>query len=330
MQLGDCKNDKTAVVIDGYSYIFRSFYSVPSLIAANGLNVNAVFGFFNHIFGLIAVLKPTFVYIALDSKGIGFRDELYGDYKANRASCPDELKHQFDIIKNGIIACGLYPIFKHGTEADDIIASIAKFNKELGVQSIICSKDKDLMQLVENKFTYLYEDKQKIFIDEDFVFAKFGVAPKYIADYLALVGDSSDNIPGAKNIGPKKAAALIAKFGSVEQIYQNIEEIEQSVKTLLLQSRQSVELSKQLTSLAFIDDLVDDLSKANIANLNLDGGMSFFDSLGMQSVKTRFKNLCSNLLLVKQSLPDKANGAKSSQLSNPHSSLQDCEQGSLF
>ncbi len=325
MQLGDYKNDKTAIVIDGYSYIFRSFYSVPSLITHDGLNVNAVFGFFNHIFGLISVLKPKFVYIALDSKGAGFRDELYTDYKANRASCPDELKHQFDIVKNGIIACGLYPVFKYGTEADDIIASIAKFNKDIGIKSIICSKDKDLMQLVENHITCIYEDKQKILIDEDFVFAKFGVPPRYIADYLALVGDSSDNIPGAKNIGPKKAAALIAKFGSVEQIYQNIENIEEGIKVLLLQSRQSVELSKQLTSLAFIDGLTQDASRANIANLNLAGGSEFFDSLDMQSVKTRFKNLVSNLSLgiVASSPPQKIN-------SNLNSKQSDGRQDSLF
>ena len=291
---------KTALIVDGYAYIFRSFYSVPSLKTKLGVEVNAVFGFFNHIIGLILNLNPDYVFIALDSKESGFRDEIFEAYKANRPSCPVELKHQFDIIKTGIESCGLKVVQKHGVEADDMIASLAFFVESKNIKGIICSKDKDLMQLIKDDKIEFYDDKQKTFIKEADVMCKFGVPPKYISDYLALVGDSADNIPGAKNIGPKKAATIITAHGSIENIYNNIHLLSEDVKKLLEDSKENVLMSKRLTSLMQQADIIEDIEFANLSGLNLDGGSEFFKSLGMASVKTRFTNLVASLNPVTQ------------------------------
>lgn len=208
-------------LVDISSFIFRAFYAIRALSNSKGVPTNAVYGVATMLQRLIEERKPSHVAVLYDSKEPSFRETAYKEYKANRSAPPDDLIPQFDMIERLIKEMGIHSYRKSGVEADDLIASVARQWRKRHPQSkvYIVTGDKDLMQLVDEQIQVLDTMNNK-FYDVAAVTEKFGVSPVQIRDYLALIGDSSDNIPGVPSIGPKSAVALIQEYGSVEKILE--------------------------------------------------------------------------------------------------------------
>lgn len=239
------------VLIDAYSIVFRAFYSVPPLTRADGVPVGAVYGFMTILINVINRLVPDYLVVAFDAGGETFRHEEYREYKANRLEAPAELKPQFSIVREAVTAMGLCQIEKRGYEADDIIATLVKtYQQEPDLEIVIVSGDKDLMQLVTDTVR-MYDAHKEQLLGVNEVIQKFAVAqPSQILDVLALMGDSSDNVPGVPGIGPKSAAELVTKFGSVEGIYAHLAELPKNKRyEKLLEFKDQAFLSKTLVTL---------------------------------------------------------------------------------
>ncbi len=221
---------KKIYLIDGNSFIYRMFFALPEFATKDGKIVNATFWMAKFFVESLVKQKPDYLIFIKDAKGKNFRHELYDDYKATRDRMPDNLKSQISDIETMIWKMGIPIIEKMGFEADDIIGTLAtQLGKNPENQVYILSGDKDLYSLI-TKNVFVYDTmKRKVFNPEKAT-EKFGVAPKMIIDYLAIVGDSADNIPGISGFWPKKAVGLINEIGSVEEIYQEVEKVEAGEK----------------------------------------------------------------------------------------------------
>lgn len=248
---------KTLTIIDTFGFFFRNYYALPPLKSKKGFPTGLLTGFINFIFNLSNEHKSDYLLFALDSEGPSFRTKIDKNYKAQRPEAPPELLAQLPVAIEWIKKMGFKQLMKEGYEADDIIASIVKCAKKKGIKVRIVSHDKDLYQLIDDGKVVIYDPIKKEEIDEEKAKKKFGVEPKYIKDFLALTGDASDNIPGVKGIGPKTAAKLINEFGSLEEIYKNLDRVKPDrVKRLLEEGKESAFLSKKLVELK--DDLFKD------------------------------------------------------------------------
>lgn len=215
-----------AYLIDAPVYVFRAYYSLPdSLVDPAGRPVNAVYGYGQFLCGLLERERPGHIAAAFDeSLTSSFRNDWYADYKANRASPPEELERQFGWCKRLSRALGVRTWASGRFEADDLIATAARRLREEGFRLVIVSRDKDLAQLIGPGDRW-WDGLDGPRLGPAEVRARFGVAPRQIADYLALVGDAVDNIPGVPGIGPKAAGALLARFGSVAGVYQQLHRV---------------------------------------------------------------------------------------------------------
>lgn len=235
-------------IVDGSSYIFRAYYAIRHLNNSKGLPTNAVYGFTQMLLRLLKEEKPEYLLMVFDSKEPSFRKKEYEAYKANREAPPEDLIPQFDYIKRVVEALNIPQLEMPGFEADDIIATVAKRLVPGENPVVIVTGDKDLMQLVNHHIVLLDEMKGKM-IDESGVKEKFGVRPEQVVDVLALMGDSSDNIPGVPGIGPKTAGQLIQQFGSLEGVYENLAELKGKKAEDLKTYREQAFLSKRLATL---------------------------------------------------------------------------------
>lgn len=239
---------KKLVIIDLNNFIYRAFFGIQQpLKAPNGQLVNAVYGTFNMLHRIIEDLKPHTVVAALDSRKSD-RKEEYSDYKSTRSKMPDDLRHQIPMIHQMLEKMGVQMVVEEGLEADDLIYSLSLQANDFD-EVYIASSDKDLMQLVNHKIKVYDSMKQKIF-DTAAVIEKFGVEPSQIVDYLALVGDTSDSIPGVKGIGEKGAAKLLNQYKTLEALYEQIDSVKpDGVREKLKAGHSDAILSKQLASL---------------------------------------------------------------------------------
>ena len=234
------------LLIDGSSYIFRAFYGVrASLKNKEGVPTNAVYGFKNMLLQLLKNEDPSHCVMIFDKAGPTFRNEIYPDYKSNRDTAPDDLQLQFEPIYRFSRLLNLSVLQVEGYEADDVIGSLAR-QLSPHIKVMIISGDKDLTQLVTDEVIMVDTMNNKTYTPRE-VQSKFGVPPSLIPEYLALIGDSSDNIPGASGIGPKSAIKLFDQFGNLEGIYQNIEKLKGKQKENLIASKDKVDLSLKLT-----------------------------------------------------------------------------------
>lgn len=234
-------------VVDAYSILFRTYYSVGEMNTSNNIPIGGVFGFVRAIFSLIQRYSVSNLIITLDSGKKTFRSEIYSEYKTNRIAVPESLIPQFGILQEFLDTANICNIKQDGYEADDIIASIIH-NKQNSEFSIVTS-DKDLMQLVNEKVTCVDFFKNKTYSISD-VIEKFGIEPRFIVDYLALLGDASDNIPGIKGCGSKGAISLIKQFGTLENIIANAEKIPNNrLRDAIKNNIEIGILSKKLASL---------------------------------------------------------------------------------
>ncbi|MBQ8196947.1 MAG: DNA polymerase I [Clostridia bacterium] len=237
------------VLIDGNSLINRAFYAMPLLTNKDGLFTNAVYGFMNMFMKMVADIKPTAVVCAFDLKAPTFRHKLYTEYKGTRKPMPEELRPQIPLLKELLKTMGVCVMEKEGSEADDIIGTIAKHTK---VQTVIFTGDKDSFQLVDNEtevhFTKRGITDVEVYTAENFK-EKTGIEPLQIIDLKALMGDSSDNIPGVQGVGEKTALNLLKDYPSVEILYQNIDKIKGKLQEKLIANKDLCFLSKTLATI---------------------------------------------------------------------------------
>src|SRR5262244_3346109 len=258
-------------LVDGSSYIFRAYHALPPLTRkSDGLQVNAVLGFCNMLWKLLRDMKPedqpTHLAVVFDKSEHTFRNEFYADYKAHRPPAPDDLIPQFGFIRHAVRAFDLPCLEQAGFEADDLIATYVREACAIGASATIVSSDKDLMQLV-NDCVIMYDTMKdkKIGIPE--VIEKFGVPPEKVIEVQALIGDSTDNVPGVPGIGVKTAAQLINEYGDLETLLSRAGEIKQEKRRQsLIDFAEQARLSKRLV---LLDDQVE--LKCALEDLPLDG-----------------------------------------------------------
>lgn len=240
------------IIVDGHSIAYRIFFKVPNLTNSKGETTGLIHSFINTIISIQEKFKPDRFVITFDSKGKTERHKLLDEYKANRPATPSELISQVEHIKRILSNIDIEMYSIEGIEADDIIYTIAK--QEAG-EVFIVTKDKDLMQIVDDRVKILDYQTGGI-IDSEGVREKLGVCPEQITDYLALAGDTADNIPGVKGVGPKTAEKLLADFQSLENIYDNTDKLKGSLKDKIESSRDMAFLSKEIATLKTVGELI--------------------------------------------------------------------------
>ena len=238
----------TYVLVDGSSYLFRAYYALPDLRNSKGEATGAIRGVISMIRKLEKDFPESLVVVVFDAPGRTFRDDLYEDYKANRSSTPDDLKEQIQPIKDLVVAMGFPLICMEGVEADDVIGTYALMASKADQTVIISTGDKDMAQLVNESVT-LVNTMTETMMDRNGVIEKFAVPPELIIDYLALMGDTVDNIPGVPKVGPKTAAKWLNEFGSLESLIDRAAEIKGKVGENLRNSLEQLPLSKALTTI---------------------------------------------------------------------------------
>jgi DNA polymerase-1 len=238
------------LLVDGSSYLYRAFHvpNLQRLTNARGEPTGAVYGVINMLRSLLAEYDPQYMAVVFDAKGKTFRHDLYEQYKANRPPMPPELSDQVPPLLDTVRALGLPLLQIEGVEADDVIGALAKRATELGMETVISTGDKDMAQLVDEHVT-LVNTMSRTTLDTAGVEEKFGVTPAQIVDYLALIGDSSDNIPGVPKVGPKTAAKWLGNWGSLEGIIEHVGEIKGKVGESLREHLEQLPLSRELATI---------------------------------------------------------------------------------
>ena len=206
---------KTLYAIDVFSLVFQVFHAIPPMTGTSGQPTNAVFGFTRDLLTILRLRKPDYLICAMDLPGRGVREDIYEEYKANRAEMPDELRPQIPLIVEVIKGFGIPVIGLEGWEADDILATLARRAEAKGIQANIVTSDKDARQLI-SPLVRLYNVRKDTFMDEPDLIADWGVRADQVVDFQALVGDKVDNVPGVPLVGPKKASALLNQFGTLK------------------------------------------------------------------------------------------------------------------
>ncbi|NRF64742.1 DNA polymerase I [Vibrio coralliilyticus] len=216
--------DNPLILIDGSSYLYRAFHAYPGTMSNGDIPTNAVYGVVNMLRSMMRQFASERIAVVFDAKGKTFRDEMYPEYKANRPPMPDDLRCQIEPLHNVIRAMGLPLICVPGVEADDVIGTLAYQASQAGMPVLISTGDKDMAQLVDDNVT-LINTMTNVVMDREGVIEKFGIPPELIIDYLALMGDKVDNIPGVPGVGDKTATALLQGIGSLEKLYDNLDDI---------------------------------------------------------------------------------------------------------
>jgi len=257
---------KVLYLFDGSAFLYRSFFALPSLTTSSGFPTGGIYGFLRSILAILKTEKPNYMAIAFDLPTPTQRKLAYSEYKSQRPPTPDPLKVQIPVIKELISLLGIKLLEMPGYEADDLIAYLTQKAKKEGFRVKIYSPDKDVLQLVEGSQVVVINPISEEVFDENKVIEKFGVPPQKLADYLALVGDKTDNIEGVKGVGPKTAINLLNTFGSVENILARWDEF----KRLFPQAeKNSLELSYWLVKLKPPEDLNIDIGELKRKEPNL-------------------------------------------------------------
>ncbi|MFP3873553.1 MAG: DNA polymerase I [Thiohalophilus sp.] len=248
------KKNKPFILVDGSSYLFRAYHAMPRLSNSRGEQTGAIYGVINMIRRLLKDYHPEHIAVVFDAKGKTFRDDLYAEYKANRPPMPDELAEQIEPIHQIIQAMGLPLLCVPGVEADDVIGTLARQAEAEGIDTVISTGDKDMAQLVDKHVTLVNTMSGSV-SDVQGVQDKFGVTPEQIIDYLALIGDTVDNVPGVPKVGPKTAAKWLQEYGSLEAIMENADQFKGKVGEYLRDSLEQLPLSRELVTIKCDVDL---------------------------------------------------------------------------
>jgi len=290
--MGEIEKEKARprfVIVDGSNYLFRAFYAIRELSNSKGFPTNAIYGFTNMLMKLLREQHPDYIAIAFDVKGPTFRHEAYKDYKATRRATPDALIPQIPLVKEVIRAFSIPILEKQGLEADDIIGTLAVRAAGEGMEVIIASGDKDMMQLVSADVVMFDAMKDKTY-DVAAVKERFGVEPAQIVEVLGLMGDTSDNIPGVPGIGPKGAARLIEQFGSVAAIIAAPEKIHnEKTRNAILQHSAQATLSRDLALIRTDAEFAFDLEECRRGEPDCDRLAAYFREFEFASLLQELK-----------------------------------------
>ena len=252
--------NKTLLLVDGSSYLYRAFHALPDLRNAQGAPTGAIYGIINMLRRLRNDYPAAYIACVFDAKGKTFRDDLYPEYKANRASMPEDLGRQIEPIHEAVRAMGWPILMIEGIEADDVIGTLAVDAARHDMKVVVSTGDKDLAQLVNDHVTLINTMSNET-LDRDAVIAKFGVPPERIVDYLSLVGDTVDNVPGVAKVGPKTAAKWIAQYGSLDGVIENAGKISGAVGENLRAALDWLPQARVLVTVKTDCDLVEQLVK---------------------------------------------------------------------
>lgn len=263
---------QTLLLIDGNAIMHRAYYALPSFRSADGTPTNVVYGYLSMLYKVVVDFKPDYLISCFDTPKPTFRNKISKDYQIQRPKIDADFIVQIPLVKQALDAAGISRIEKDGFEADDLIGTITRIFEINQFRVIILTGDKDIFQLItENVFVaspQLGLVNIKIF-DRSEVEKKLDVSPNQIVEYKALAGDPSDNYPGASGIGPKTASKLIHQFGTIENIYKNINQVEsEKVKGVLKNEKESVYLSKKLATIMTSVDIDLNIEKLKFKNFN--------------------------------------------------------------
>ena len=242
------KSKSPFILVDGSSYLFRAYHAMPDMSNSKREPTGTIYGVVNMIRRLLKDYNPDYLAVVFDAKGKTFRNDMYKEYKANRPSMPDDLRQQIEPIHNIIKAMGLPLICVSGVEADDVIGTLSEQASALGIDTIISTGDKDMAQLV-NKHVSLVNTMTDVDMGIEGVKEKFGVPPERIIDYLALIGDTADNVPGVPKVGPKTAVKWLGQYDTLDGIMENAEEIKGKVGENLREFMSELPLSRDLVTI---------------------------------------------------------------------------------
>jgi DNA polymerase-1 len=256
----------TFFIIDGSSYIYRAFYAIRRLTDSKGMATQAVYGFITMLQKVMRECKPDYICVVFDAPGRNFRHDMSADYKATRQATPEELIPQIPYIKKAVRYFGAPQMELEGYEADDLIATLTHWATAKGLEVVLVSGDKDLHQLIADPAVRQWDPQNDRVFTEDVVLERFGVTPAQMVDYLALVGDSTDNIAGVKGVGGKTASQLLRQWSSLDGVYEHLGEISpESLRRKLSEGERSARLSRDLVALrldVIIDRKVEDFAPA--------------------------------------------------------------------
>lgn len=285
---------KKLVLIDGHSILNRAFYGVPDLSNAEGLHTNAIYGFLNILFKILEEEQPDFLAVAFDVHAPTFRHQMYDAYKGTRKAMPDELREQVPVMKEVLRAMNVVIMEQAGLEADDILGTLAKKAEREGIAVSLVSGDRDLLQIATDRIKIrIPKTKMGRTEIEDYyaadVFAAYQVTPTQFIELKALMGDTADNIPGVPKVGEKTATALMAEYGSLENIYAHIEEItKKSIRESLIQNRELADLSKKLATIKTDCELTLDYEAAKADGYYTKEAYAIFKRLEFKNMLGRF------------------------------------------
>ena len=286
--------NKTLVIIDGNSIINRAFYALPEMSNKEGLKTNAIYGFTNMLLKIIDTYNPTHISVAFDRKAPTFRHIEFKEYKAGRKKMPDELREQFEPLKDLLDKFNIHRLEIDGYEADDIIGTVSKIAEDNGFKVYIVAGDKDAIQLASNKTTTLITKKGVGEVEEydyDSVIEKYEMTPTQFIDLKGLMGDKSDNIPGVPGIGEKTGIKLIKEFSSIEGIFDNIDSIKGSTKKKLEENKELAIMSKKLATIIRDVPVEFNLEELEYGNYNTKDILDVFKYLGFTSLIPRIGSL---------------------------------------
>lgn len=288
------------VLIDGHSILNRAFYGVPDLSNSEGLHTNAVYGFLNIMFKILDEEKPQYLVVAFDVKAPTFRHDIYKEYKGTRKPMPEELREQVPVMKEVLQAMGIKIMEKPGLEADDILGTLAKRSEKESMEVSLISGDRDLLQIasehIKIRIPKTKGGKTEI---EDYYAAdveqKYQVNPIQFIDLKALMGDTADNIPGVPKVGEKTATELMLQFGSLDGIYEHVEEItKKAIRESLIANKDLADLSKILATINVDGDIDFVYEDAKIDNFYTQDAYKLFKRLGFKNMLSRFENTIEN------------------------------------
>ena len=279
---------KKLYIIDGHAHIYAAYYAPMSqrLTSPAGEPTKATYIFTTTLLGLIQRQKPDMLVVAMDSIAPTFRAEIYSEYKAHRPPMPDELPQQIDRIEQILAAMNIPVLRVEGFEADDIIGTLAKKASKKGIDTYICAKDKDMYQLVDDH-TYIFDVKKGETLDDDTLYEKYKIKPEYFVDVLALQGDASDNIPGVPLIGEMSAIKLIQQFGSLDNLYKNVDKIKGKKGENLRNFKEQAYLSKKLVIINTKAPFEIDYKKLKLQEPDKEKLTALFSELGFNRLLTQ-------------------------------------------
>ncbi|MFT6975672.1 MAG: DNA polymerase-1, partial [Bermanella sp.] len=263
------------ILVDGSSYLFRAFHAIREMNTSKGFPTNAIRGVVSMVRKLQKDYSDAKIVVIFDAKGKTFRNDLYSEYKANRPPMPDDLRVQIQPIHDIIEAMGLPLIVIPGVEADDVIGTLAKEASEKGIETIVSTGDKDMAQLVTEHVT-LMNTMTDTFMDVPGVSEKFGVRPDQIIDYLALMGDKVDNIPGVDKCGPKTAVKWLDAYGTLDGVIENADQVKGKVGENLREALERLPLSYQLATIKCDVELEQNLDQIQVNPVDTKALVSYF------------------------------------------------------